>query len=189
VGYAEPSGACAATGLNGDSYPGPPRGLATIKREVQAIDPGQPVHRIEMMEEKLGASAAQPRFTTLVLTLFAALAVLLAVVGTYGVVSYVVVQRTHEIGIRMALGAGRGKVIAMVLRQGMGFVAFGVGIGLLGAAAATRLMRGVLFQVSPTDPLTLAAVVALLALSAFVAISIPARRATRVDPIVALRAE
>jgi putative ABC transport system permease protein len=118
VGDAEPSGACAATGLNGDSYPGPPRGLATIKREVQAIDPGQPVHRIEMMEEKLGASAAQPRFTTLVLTLFAALAVLLAVVGTYGVVSYVVVLRTHEIGIRMALGAGRSKVIAMVLRQG-----------------------------------------------------------------------
>jgi putative ABC transport system permease protein len=162
---------------------------ASLKREVQAIDPSQPVHRIETMEEKLGASAAQPRFTTLVLMLFAALAVLLAVVGTYGVVSYVVVLRTHEIGIRMALGAGRSRVIAMVLRQGMGFVALGVGIGLLGAAAATRLMRGVLFQVSPTDPLTLGTVAALLAFSAFVAISIPAFRATRVDPMTALRAE
>jgi len=167
-----------------------PTSLATsIKREVRAIDPSQPVHRIETMEEKLGASAAQPRFTTLVLTLFAALAVLLAVVGTYGVISYVVVQRMHEIGIRMALGAGRGEVIAMVLRQGMGLVALGVAIGLLGAAAATRVMRGILFQVSPTDAFTLAAVAALLVLSAFVAILIPARRATRVDPMIALRAE
>jgi putative ABC transport system permease protein len=125
----------------------------------------------------------------LLLAAFAGLALLLASIGIYGVMSYSVSQYTHEIGIRMALGARAADVLQLIVRQGMGLVLMGLAIGVAGALALTRVMRSLLFEVKPWDPLTLASVSALLAAVAFAASYIPARRATRVDPMVALRYE
>ena len=167
-----------------------PRSLVSaVKAQVHAIDPDQPVYRFQTMVQKVSASIAQPRFTTLLLTAFAALAACMAIVGTYGVVSYAVAQRRREIGVRMALGADRADVARMVLGQGLRLVAAGIILGLAGALGVTRLMEGLLYGVSATDPLTLATMGGLLELSAALAIAIPVRRGSRVDPAVALRYE
>lgn len=169
---------------------GDPANLAAaVRKEVQAIDPDQPVAAVRTMDEWVDTSVAQPRYRTALLGLFALLALVLASTGIYGVMSYSVTQRTHEIGVRMALGAKRFDVLRMVVRQGMMLVLLGVGIGLLGAVALTRLMSTLLFGVTAKDPITFVVVAALLTLVAFVACYIPAWRATKVDPLVALRYE
>jgi putative ABC transport system permease protein len=169
---------------------GDPLALAGAVREaVQSLDKDQPVASVQSMEQILSGSVAQPRFRTLLLSVFAGLALILAAVGIYGVISYTVTQRTHEIGIRMALGAPAAAVVKLVVAQGIRLTVTGVLIGLGGAWALTRLMDTLLFGVTSTDPLTFAAVAVLLAGVALLACYIPARRAAKVDPIIALRYE
>lgn len=163
--------------------------VGAIRREIRTLDPDQPVATIRTMNDWIDTAVATPRYQTLLLGVFAAVALLLATTGIYGVMSYVVAQRTHEIGIRMALGARRGNVLNLVLRQGMGLVFIGVVVGLIGAFAVTRVMSALLFGVTAKDPFTFVAVAVLLAVVAFVACYIPAWRATKVDPLVALRYE
>jgi putative ABC transport system permease protein len=163
--------------------------LAAIRREVQAVDKDQPLASVRTMSERISNSIAQPRFYTLLLSVFAIVALMLAAVGIYGVMSYSVTQRTREIGIRMALGADRRNIVKMVIRQGMTPAVIGVAIGLAAAFVLTRFMASLLFAVSATDPLTFAAISLLLAAVALAACYIPARRATKVDPMVALRYE
>jgi len=160
-----------------------------VRRELQALDPNQPVGTIRTMEQWIKISSAAPRYRTTLFALFAGLALLLSAVGIYGVMSYSVGQRTHEIGIRMALGAKQIDVLKLVIRQGMGLVALGVIIGLVGAFALTRIISTLLFGVSTKDPMTFVSVAGILAAVALVACYIPAWRATRVDPLVALRYE
>jgi putative ABC transport system permease protein len=162
---------------------------ATITRAVHAIDPELPVSRVRTMEEFRSASVAQPRFTALLLAGFALLAMLLALVGVYGVMAYVVSQRTREIGVRIALGAERQDVVWMVVRHGVVLAGIGIAIGLGGAAAGTRLMERLLFGVSATDPLTFLAAAVALGLASIAATCIPALRAARVAPVTALRCE
>jgi putative ABC transport system permease protein len=163
--------------------------VAAVRKEVQAIDPDQPVAAVRTMDQWINTSVAEQRYRTALLGLFALLALILATTGIYGVMSFTVAQRTHEIGVRMALGAKRFDVLSMVVRQGMVLVVLGVGLGIAGAIALTRLMSTLLFGVTAKDPATFVAVAALLTLVAFVACYIPARRATKVDPLVALRYE
>ena len=163
--------------------------VPAVRKEVNGIDPEQPVAAIRTMDEWVNRSTATPRYRTTLLGLFAAIAMILAATGIYGVMSYSVAQRTHEIGIRMALGARQGDVRRMVVGQGMLLVAVGLGIGLLTAFGVTRVMNTLLFQVTAKDPLTFLAVAGLLSIVAFVACFIPARRATKVDPLTALRYE
>jgi putative ABC transport system permease protein len=169
---------------------GDPASVAgAVRKEVQAIDPDQPVAAVKTMENWVESATATPRYRTLLLGLFAAVALLLASTGIFGVMSYSVTQRTHEIGVRMALGAQRHDVLSMVLRQGMTFVLLGVALGLAGAFALTRVMASLLFNVTAKDPITFGVVAALLTFVAFLACCIPARRATKVDPLIALRYE
>jgi len=163
--------------------------LGAIQNEVWAIDENVPVSNVKTADQILANSIAQPRFSLLLLAVFAALALILAAVGIYGVMAYSITQRTREIGIRMALGAKQRDVLAMVLSEGFKFALIGIGIGLAGAFAITRVMTSLLYGVSTTDPIIYAVVPVILAVVALVACFIPARRATKVDPMVALRYE
>ncbi len=159
------------------------------RAEVKAFDSNQIIWRVQTLEELLGTSVAPRRFNMLLLGIFAGVALVLAAVGLYGVMSYSVSWRTQEIGIRMALGAKRADVLRLVVRQGMTMTFIGLAIGLVGAFLLSRVMTGLLHGVSPTDPLTFTGVSIVLLAVALLACLIPARRATRVDPIVALRTE
>lgn len=169
---------------------GSPENMTSMVRgAIQSVDKDVPIFRVSTMEKLVNESVAPKRFSMLLLGIFAAVALVLAGVGLYGVMSYGVSQRTHEIGIRMALGAQRGDVLRMVVGQGMLLALIGMGAGLIGAFALTRVMQRLLFGVSATDPLTFIIVPFILAVIAMLACYIPARRATRVDPMVALRYE
>ncbi len=162
---------------------------AAVRDQVRAVDRDQPIFNVKTMEQKLALTIAPQRFSMILLASFAGLALILAIVGIYAVMYSTVVQRTHEIGIRMALGAERSDVLRMIAGQGAKLAVLGLVMGLGGAWAATRLLKSMLFNVKPTDPWTFAAVAILLFVVAMAASLLPARRATRVDPIVALREE
>jgi putative ABC transport system permease protein len=169
---------------------GDPRAVVnSVVGLIRQQDPDLAVADIRTMDEVVATSVAQQRLTTMLLGIFAGAALLLAVVGIYGVIAYSVTQRSREIGIRMALGAQRGDVLRMIVSQAAALVAAGIVIGGIGALLLTRLMEGMLFEVQPTDPMTFTVVAAVLALSALAASYVPGRRATRVDPVIALRAE
>ena len=169
--------------------PDPTAIVSNLRQIVRSLDPEVPLFQVRSMEEVLTESVAPRRFNMLLLAAFAGLALLLASIGIYGVMSYSVSQYTREIGIRMALGARAADVLELIVRQGMALVLIGLAVGAAGALALTRVMSSLLFDVKPWDPLTLSSVSVLLAAVAFAANYIPARRATRVDPMIALRYE
>jgi putative ABC transport system permease protein len=158
-------------------------------KEVAALDSEAPLFNVKTMREYMSASVAPPRFNTTLLSIFAGVALVLTLVGLYGVMSYSVAQRTNEIGIRLALGAQSRDVLLMIVKQGSLLILLGLGIGLLGAYAVTRLIESWLFGVTAKDPFTFGAAALLLALVALLACYVPAWRATKVDPIDALRCE
>jgi putative ABC transport system permease protein len=160
-----------------------------VVRELRMIDPDQPVSDVRTMNQVMADTLARARFNTLLLGLFAGLATLLAAVGIFGVMNYSVALRTREIGIRMALGAQPARVLMLILKQGLLLTLIGIGIGLAGSLALTRVVSSLLFGVEATDPVTLAAIALLLMVVSLVACYIPARRATRIDPMLALRYE
>jgi putative ABC transport system permease protein len=160
-----------------------------VRRIVAEVDKSAPVSEIKTMSHIVDEAVTQPRFNLFLLGLFASIALLLSAAGIYGVTAYAVTQRTHEFGIRMALGAQVGDVLKMILGQGMLLIGAGVVIGLLASFALTRLLKSLLFGVSVTDPLTFVAIAVVLMSVALLACYIPARRATKVDPLVALRYE
>jgi putative ABC transport system permease protein len=167
-----------------------PMGLAgPIRHEIMALDPEQPVGRVATLDELMEASTAQPRFRTFLLGSFAGVALLLSAIGIYGVMAYTVSRRTREVGVRMALGARPADILKLVFGESMTLTLLGLGLGLLGACAVTRVMKTLLFGVSSTDPSTLTSVTLLLCAVALLATYIPARRAMRVDPMAALRDE
>jgi len=156
---------------------------------LHGVDPNQPAARVRSLEQVRAESVAAPRLTTNLLGLFAMLALAIAATGIGGVMALAVGQRRHEIGVRMAIGARPVEILRMILGQGMVLALVGVGLGLFGALWLTRLLQELLFEVTPTDPLTYVGVATVLGLAALAACYVPARRAARVDPIVALRAE
>ena len=160
-----------------------------LRQQVQAVDPNLPLFGERTMDDLVAASLAQRRFAMQVVGLFGVLALFLAAIGIYGVMAYSVTQRTREIGIRLALGASTANILSWLLRQGMRLTFIGVAVGLIGAFALTRLLRGLLFGIAPTDAATYIVLTLLLAIVALLACYIPARRATKVDPLVALRYE
>jgi ABC-type antimicrobial peptide transport system permease subunit len=168
----------------------PPESLAPqIRRLVQTMDPSLPIVKLRSMDDVFDDSVSRPRFLAQLLGLFAGLALLLAAIGTYGILSYSVTERRREIGIHMALGATRGNVLGMVLGHGLRLTIIGLATGLAAAFGLTRLLQTQLFNVKPTDPVTMASVVGIIAVVALAACYIPASRATRVDPMVVLRDE
>ncbi len=169
---------------------GAPTALTSaIKKEIREIDPDLPIYNVRTMDDRVQESLARRRFSMMMLGLFALLALVLATIGIYGVMGYMVSQGTREIGIRLALGATQSNILRLVVRQGMALALTGVAIGLAGAFILTRLMSSLLFGVQSTDPLTFVAIAALLTLIALLASYIPARRAARIDPMVSLRCE
>jgi len=162
---------------------------AALRSALAEIDPNQPLVRVRTMEENMATTVAQPRFRTWLIGIFAALALVLAGVGVYGVMSYSVSQRTNEIGIRVTLGAQPDDVFKTIVGEGLRLALLGVGVGLVAALALTRLLQTFLYNISTSDPLTFCSVALLLTLVALAASYFPARRATRVDPMVALRYE
>ena len=161
----------------------------SVREQVHSLDREQPLYNLFSFEQVLSSSISKPRFNMFLITILACLALLLAAIGIYGVIAYSVAQRTHEIGVRIALGATHGDVIRLVVRQGLLLAAAGLGIGLLAAIAVTRAMTALLYGISATDPATFLGVALVLGGIAFIASYIPARRAARVDPLIALRYE
>jgi putative ABC transport system permease protein len=162
---------------------------SAVRRELAAMDSSIPLTSVRVFDEYLSRSLARPRFNALLLSIFAGVALVLTAIGIYGVMAYSVTQRTNEIGIRIALGAAQSSIFRLVVGQAMSLVAISVGIGVVGAFAATRLLSSLLFGVSAWDPITFGAIVLLISVVAFLAAWLPARRAMRVNPIIALRAE
>jgi len=160
-----------------------------VRAMVQSVDPELPVYGAQTLDDAVSTSLAERRFSMEMVACFAATALLLAALGIYGVISYIVSERTQEIGIRLALGARRGAILQMVLRQGLGLVMAGAAMGLVGSVIVSHLMAGLLYGVMPTDPLTFVGVTLVLTGVALAACYIPARRAMRVDPMIALRYE
>jgi ABC-type antimicrobial peptide transport system permease subunit len=158
-----------------------------VRQAIRAVDKGIPTHNLKTMNDVVSASAAPRRVPMLLLSAFAGVAMLLAMLGIYGVTSYYVTQRTHEIGLRMALGAQIGDVLKLVLRRAMLLAVIGVGVGIAGAFALTRYMTTLLFGVKPVDVVTFVGVAVVLTAVVFVACLVPARRAARIDPLEALR--
>jgi putative ABC transport system permease protein len=163
--------------------------IGAVRREVTQLDPDLPVSKVATMEEVVAESIWQPRIYAMLFAVFAGGALLLALIGIYGVMAFLVQTRTHEIGVRMALGASARDVFKLIVGRGMKLTAVGVVIGIVGAIALTRLIHSLLFNTSATDPFTFILISLLLSLAAFFACYIPARRAARVDPLVALRYE
>jgi putative ABC transport system permease protein len=170
-------------GLNASAIP------EEVRAMVQSVDPELPVYGAQTLDDAVSESLAERRFSMEMVACFAATALLLAALGIYGVISYIVSERTRDIGIRLALGAERGKILAMVLRQGLGLAMAGAALGLVGSVIVSHLMAGLLYGVMPTDPLTFVGVTLVLTGVALAACYIPARRAMRVDPMIALRCE
>jgi putative ABC transport system permease protein len=167
-----------------------PAALAsTVRGVVASLDKDIPVARLRTMDQLMDASVAPPKFRTVLVTIFALVGVLLAAIGIYGVMAYAVAERTHELGVRIALGADRADVVRLVLGEAAVLAALGVAAGLAGAFVTTRLIRSLLFGVTTTDAATFAAISALLVVTALAASYVPTRRATRVDPMIALRYE
>jgi putative ABC transport system permease protein len=170
---------------NGDPSPLAP----AVQRELREIDRDQPMSDVRTMNQVMADTVARARFNTLLLALFAGLATLLAAVGIFGVMNYSLTLRTREIGLRMALGAQHRAVLMLMLKQGLRLTLIGTAIGLAGALALTRLMSSLLFGVDAADPATFAVIVPLLIVVSLIACYLPARRATRIDPLIALRSE
>ena len=163
--------------------------VSPVLGAIKSVDADQPAYAVRTMTEVLNQSLALRWFNTVVVSLFAGSSLLLAMLGIYGVIAWTVRQRTREIGVRMALGAQRSAVLALVLRSGLKLASVGIVLGLIGAMVSSQLLRSLLFGIGPTDPLTFAAVPLLLVSVAFLACWLPARRATKVDPMEALRCE
>jgi ABC-type antimicrobial peptide transport system permease subunit len=169
---------------------GDPSAVASsIVRAIQGAAPAMPIYDIRTMEERMHDSMARQRFSTIMLGAFAVFALVLAAVGVYGMISYLVTQGTHDLGVRIALGAQRSNIVRLVLRQGMELAIVGIVAGVAGALLLTRLMASLLFGVGARDLLTFTVVPVVLAVVALAACYVPARRATSVDPMVALREE
>jgi ABC-type antimicrobial peptide transport system permease subunit len=162
---------------------------SAVNHELHDLDRDLPTYRVITMDQRIAESLSRRRFTTILLALFAGLALALATVGIYGVMAYLVSQGARELGIRMALGADQPAILRMVIRQGLVLALCGVGIGLIAAVAFGRLVSGLLFGVRSTDPVTFGAIAILLTAVALLASYIPARRAARIDPMISLRCE
>jgi ABC-type antimicrobial peptide transport system permease subunit len=167
----------------------PRSALNSIRAAVSALDRDLPVSRVYTLDQLMNESVAAPRFRTTLVTLFAILGLVLAAVGIYGVMAYTVSERTRELSVRVALGATKRDVLRMVMTEAAALAAAGVVLGIAGAAATTRVMAALLFGVTPTDPSTFASIAAILMITALAGSYVPARRATRVDPMATLRSE
>jgi ABC-type antimicrobial peptide transport system permease subunit len=161
----------------------------TVEQQLQTIDASVGIGHVRTMDQIRSAAVAMRQFNMTLLSIFAALALVLATIGIYGVIAHSVTQRTHEIGLRMALGAKHGDVLRLVLSQGMALAGFGVGLGIGGALALTGLLENYLYRVKATDPIAFSSTALLLGAVAMLASYIPARRATKIDPLIALRRE
>jgi ABC-type antimicrobial peptide transport system permease subunit len=161
--------------------------IPAIRAAVQSVDTDQPIYDVQTLEERIRMSAGQERFNARVLAIFSGVALLLAAIGLYGVLSYTVAQRTYEMGVRLALGAEANDVRALIIRHGLKLITAGLAIGVAGSTVLTGLVEGLLFGVSPSDPRIHLVVVVVLTVAAVAACWIPARRAARVDPVIALR--